>query len=86
MVKFFLIVILIIMVLRSLARLLMPLMVKQVVRNAQNNMNEQYRKQQSYRQAKEGDVHLDYVPPRKKKFFSGSSKSGGDFVDYEEIK
>ncbi len=83
MFKFILILILIILVLRSLSRLLMPFMVSEVMKKAQRNMNEQYRRQQQTQ--REGDIHVDYTPPKAKKRFS-FTKTEGDFVDYEEIK
>lgn len=82
MLKFILILILIILVLRSLSRLFMPFMVSEVMKKAQRNMNEQYKRQQTTK--KEGEVYVDFEPPKaKKKFFT---KNEGDFVDYEEIK
>lgn len=83
MFKFILTLILIVLVLRSLARLLMPFMVTEVMKKAQKNMENQYRRQQP--NEREGEIHVDYAPPRTKKKFS-FTKSGGDFVDYEEIK
>ncbi len=87
MFKFILILILIILVLRSLSRLFMPFMVSEVMKKAQRNMNEQYRRQQSSQQntKREGEIHVDYSPPKEKKRFS-FTKNEGDFVDYEEIK
>ncbi len=84
MFKFILILLLIILVLRSLARLLMPFMVTEVMKKAQRNMENQYRSQQQQR-SNEGDINIDYTPPKQKKRFS-FSKSNDDFVDYEEIK
>lgn len=82
MFKFILILILIILVLRSLSRLFMPFMVSEVMKKAQRNMNEQYRRQQTTK--KEGEVYVDFEPTKnKKRFFT---KNEGDFVDYEEIK
>lgn len=81
MFKFILILILIVMVLRQLGRLLLPFMASEVIKKAQRNMNNQQR-QQNHR---EGEIHVDYAPPKAKKRFS-FTKSGGDFVDYEEIK
>lgn len=60
----------------------MPFMVSEVMKKAQRNMNDQYRRQPTQR---EGEIHVDYSPPKEKKKFS-FTKSGGDFVDYEEIK
>lgn len=83
MFKFILTLILIVLVLRSLSRLLMPFMVSEVVKKAQRNMNNQYRQQQTSH--REGEIHVDYTPPKPKKRFS-FKKEGGDFVDYEEVK
>ena len=83
MFKFILILLLIILVLRSLARLLMPFMVTEVMKKAQRNMENQYRRQQQ--RSNEGDINIDYTPPKEKKRFS-FNKSNDDFVDYEEIK
>ena len=65
MLKFILILILIILVLRSLSRLLMPFMVSEVMKKAQRNMNEQYRRQQTTK--KEGEVYVDFEPQKAKK-------------------
>ncbi len=74
------------LVLRTLSRLLMPFMVSEVVKKAQRNMNDQYRRQQNNTYSKqEGDIHIDYAPPKAKKKYS-FKKEGGEFVDYEEIK
>ena len=85
MIKFILILILIIMVLRSLSRLFMPFMVSEMQKKAQQSMNEQYRRQQAQQKKAEGEIHVDYAPPKAKKRFS-FTKSNDDFVDYEEIK
>ncbi len=83
MFKFILTLLLIVLVLRFLARLLMPFMVTEVMKKAQRNMENQYRNQQT--QYKEGEINVDYSPPKAKKKFS-FTKSNDDFVDYEEIK
>ncbi len=82
MFKFILTLILIVLILRQLSRLFMPFMVSEVVKKAQRNMNDQQRHQKSHR---EGEIHVDYAPPKAKKRFS-FTKTEGDFVDYEEIK
>ncbi len=50
-------------------------------------MNEQYRRQQSSQQntKREGEINVDYSPP-KEKTRSSFTKTEGDFVDYEEIQ
>lgn len=83
MFKFILTLLLIVLVLRFLARLLMPFMVTEVMKKAQRNMENQYRNQQP--KHKEGEINVDYSPPKTKKKFS-FTKSNDDFVDYEEIK
>ena len=65
---------------RLLARLLMPLMVKTVVKKAQENFNNQQQRQNT----PEGEIHVDYMPPAEKK--KSQLKDKGDFIDYEEIK
>ncbi len=69
--------------LRSLARLLMPFMVTEVMKKAQRNMESQYRRQQQ--RSNEGEINIDYTPHKEKKRFS-FNKSNDDFIDYEEIK
>jgi hypothetical protein len=81
MLRFILTLILIVYGLRLLARLLMPLMVKTVVKKAQENFNNQ---QQQRPQTREGEIHVDYMPPAEKK--KSHLQDKGDFVDYEEIK
>ena len=60
------------MVLRSLSRLFMPFMVSEMQKKAQQKKAE-------------GEIHVDFAPPKPKKRFS-FTKSNDDFVDYEEIK
>ncbi|MEY2799412.1 MAG: hypothetical protein RI934_400 [Bacteroidota bacterium] len=79
MLKFILTLILIVYGLRALARLFMPFMVKSVVKKAQENFNQQQRTQ-----SREGEIHVDYMPPNPKK--KSHLQDKGDFVDYEEIK
>ena len=47
-------------------------------------MEDQYRRQHR-NQHTEGDIHVDYTPPKAKKRFS-FKKEDGEFVDFEEIK
>ncbi len=79
MLKFILTLILIVYGLRALARLFMPFMVNSVVKKAQENFNQQQRPQ-----SREGEIHVDYMPPNPKK--KSHLQDKGDFVDYEEIK
>jgi len=56
------------------------LMVKTVVKKAQENFNNQQQRQNT----PEGEIHVDYMPPNPKK--KSHLQDKGDFVDYEEIK
>ena len=80
MIRFILTLILIVYGFRLLARLFMPLMVKTVVKKAQENFN----KQQQRQAAQEGEIQVDYMPAAEKK--KNQLKDKGDFIDYEEIK
>jgi hypothetical protein len=55
-------------------------MVKTVVKKAQENFNNQQQRPQT----REGEIHVDYMPPAEKK--KSHLQDKGDFVDYEEIK
>ncbi len=75
--RFLLISILIIYIIRSLVRLLLPMLFQSVVNKAQQQ-------QQQYRRPNqpEGKIKVDYIPNTK----NSIPDSEGDFVDYEEIK
>jgi hypothetical protein len=76
--RFLLISILIIYIIRSLVRLLLPMLFQSVVNKAQQQNQQQYRRPNQ----SEGKIKVDYKPNTK----SSIPDSEGDFVDYEEIK
>ena len=76
--RFLLISILIIYIIRSLVRLLLPMLFQSVVNKAQQQNQQQYCSQKP----PEGKIKVDYIPNTK----SSIPDSEGDFVDYEEIK
>lgn len=76
-IRFLLISILVLYIIRSLVRLILPMLFQSLVNKAQQQ-NQQY---QSPKQP-EGKVKVDYIPKTK----SQVPDSEGDFVDYEEIK
>lgn len=86
--KFLLIAILILWLVRMVARVVFPW----VFRKLANKMTEEARKQNSRATesqrtstpADDGEIRIDYVPPQSKKQ-KGVGKAG-DFVDFEEIK
>jgi len=69
----------------------MPFMMTEVMKKAQRNMENQFKRQQQYQQRyqqqvqNEGEINVDYTPPKPKKKFS-FKKDEGDFIDFEEIK
>lgn len=67
---------------RIVARLLLPMLFRKVVDNAQKQMNNQYQRQQQRRPT--GKLTVDYVPPKPKE--ARAADKAGDFVDFEEIK
>ncbi len=78
-IRFLLISILVLYIIRSLARILLPMLFQSLVNKAQ-----QQGQQQQYRSQKQpdGKVKVDYIPNNK----SQVPDSEGDFIDYEEIK
>jgi hypothetical protein len=80
-IRFLFIAILVLYIIRSLVRLVLPMLFQSVVNKAQEHGQQQ---QQQYRAKQpEGKVKVDYVPEKKK---SSIPDSAGDFIDYEEVK
>ncbi|TSD63935.1 DUF4834 family protein [Inquilinus sp. KBS0705] len=81
LIRFLIISICSLYIIRSLVRLLLPMLFNSVINNAQQ---QQQRNQQNYSQPKpDGRVRIDHMPEGKK---SQVPDSEGEFVDYEEIK
>ena len=79
LIRFLIVSILILYVLRALVRLLLPFLFQSVVNKAQQQ-------QQNYQRAQQqptGRIKVDYIPEQKK---SNIPDSEGEFVDYEEVK
>ncbi|HWD90625.1 MAG TPA: hypothetical protein VG367_21010 [Mucilaginibacter sp.] len=79
-IRFLFIAILVLYIIRSLVRLVLPMLFQSVVNKAQEHgqQQQQYRTKQP-----EGKVKVDYIPEKKK---SSISDAAGDFIDYEEVK
>ena len=77
--RFLFISILVLYIIRSIARLLFPMLFQHVVNKAQQQGQQQ---QYSSQRRPEGKVKVDYIPEKK----SSIPDSEGDFIDYEEIK
>lgn len=82
MLRVLLITILVLYIIRQLAKILLPMFFQSVVNKAQ----EQARGQQNYQQYKrpEGKVQIDHIPEGVNK--GKVPDNEGEFVDYEEIK
>lgn len=78
-IRFLFIAILVLYIIRSLAKLLLPMLFQSVVNKAQQQQG-----QQQYRNQRppEGKITIDHIPEKK----SSIPDSEGDFIDYEEIK
>ena len=83
LIRFLIISICSLYIIRSLVRILLPMLFQSVVNKAQ----EQARQQQSYQHQQQprpdGKVKIDHMPDQRK---SSVPDSEGEFVDYEEIK
>ncbi|ACU06225.1 MULTISPECIES: hypothetical protein [Pedobacter] len=79
-IKFILVTLLILYVIRIILRLVFPYVLKslfsKVHQQAENHQRQQQKKP-------EGSISIDYMPPQPK---SGNADKLGDFVDYEEVK
>jgi hypothetical protein len=75
--RFLLISILVLYIIRSVIRLVLPMLFQNFVNKAQQQNQQQYRQN-----TPEGKVKVDYNPKPK----SSVPDSEGDFIDYEEIK
>jgi hypothetical protein len=78
--SYLLFIIFILYVIRSIIRIVLPMIFQKVVNKAQQQQNHQ----QNYTRAtKTGSIKVDYIPESKK---GAVPDSEGEFIDYEEIK
>ncbi len=87
MLKFLIITICILWIVKVLVRWILPYLLQRVVNRAQDQARHQQQYQQKYR--REGSkasprVHIDYIPPKDKE--ARAADRAGDFIDFEEIK
>ncbi|WP_026904595.1 DUF4834 family protein [Pedobacter glucosidilyticus] len=85
--KFIIITICVLYILRVLARIFLPFLFKKAIHKMQEKMQQQqggaYQYQQQNHTKPEGKITVDYIPPQKKE---PKLDNAGDFVDYEEVK
>jgi hypothetical protein len=81
LIRFLIISICVLYIIRSLMRYLIPALFQSVINKAQ----QQAQQQQNYREPRkpEGAIKVDYIPEGNK---SKLPDSEGEFVDYEEVK
>lgn len=77
--RFLIISILILYVVRTIMRLLLPFLFQSVVNKAQQQHQQNYKSNDK----PTGRIKVDYIPEGKK---SNIPDSEGEFVDYEEVK
>jgi len=75
--------IIIIYIIRSVLRIVLPMLFQKVVNRAQQQQSSGGHQQRYNGNAKTGQVKVDYVPASKK---GSIPDSEGEFVDYEEVK
>ncbi len=81
--SFLITAILVLYIIRSLARILMPMLFQSVVNKAQQQYNQQNSNNRDNGSRPQAGVKVDYIPTGKKNTVPDSE---GEFVDYEEIK
>jgi uncharacterized protein YjeT (DUF2065 family) len=79
LIRFLLIAICILYIVRSLLRFLLPMLFQSVVNKAQQQQQQNYNRQNN----PTGRIKVDYIPEGKKNTVPDTE---GEFVDYEEIK
>ncbi|MFD2148205.1 DUF4834 family protein [Mucilaginibacter antarcticus] len=81
--KFLLISISILWLIRAVFRWLLPMLFQSVISKAQQQAQAQYNSQQQRQQPPAGRIKVDYAPQAQKGKIPDNE---GDFVDYEEVK
>lgn len=81
--KFLIIAICILWLLRIVARLVLPMLFRKVVKQAQQKA-QQHRQQQQRPPEPDGRIRVEYIPPKDKEALAADK--AGEFVDYEEVK
>lgn len=81
--KFIMITILVLWLIRMIIRLVFPLMLRNIFGKMQQQAHHGGGHSQQRPQKPEGSISIDYMPPQPK---PGNPDKLGDFVDYEEVK
>lgn len=81
LIRFLIITICVLWLIRTLARIFLPMLFQSMVNKATQQHSQQFQQQRP--QPKEGKVKVDFVPPAPKNTIPDNE---GDFIDYEEVK
>jgi len=84
LIRFLFITIAVLYIVRSLARIFLPMFFQSVVNRAAEQAGQQNYQQQKQQPKREGSIKIDHIPQQNRK--GSVPDSEGDFVDYEEIK
>lgn len=79
--EFVLTAVIVIYIIRSVIRIVLPMLFQSVINKAQGGQQQNY--QRSTTNKTPGSIKVDYIPKGKK---NAVPDSEGEFVDYEEIK
>ena len=82
LIRFLIIAICSLYIIRALVRLFLPMLFKSVINKAQEQASQHQNNYQQQQPRADGRVKVDYKPETK----SSVPDSEGEFVDYEEIK
>jgi hypothetical protein len=81
LIRFLIITVCVLWLIRTLARIFLPMLFQSMVNKATQQQTQQYQQQRP--KPAEGKVKVDFIPPGQK---SAIPDNEGDFVDYEEVK
>jgi hypothetical protein len=81
LIRFLIITVCVLWLIRTLARIFLPMLFQSMVNKATQQHNQQFQQQRP--QPTESKVKVDFVPPAPKNAIPDNE---GDFVDYEEVK
>ncbi|WP_069659617.1 DUF4834 family protein [Arcticibacter eurypsychrophilus] len=87
--KFLLITILVMWLIRMIAKLLLPFLFKKMVKKAQDKFNsstgqQPFGQQQAHPPRTNGKISIDFIPPKDKE--ARAADKAGDFIDFEDLK
>lgn len=84
--RFLIISICILWIIRFIFRLVLPLLFKKLISKVQQQSGQQYYHQHHNHTTKkpEGSIRVEYVPPKEKE--ARAADKAGEFIDFEELK